>query len=122
MYIYIKMRIKAPLFSLEARGSIGNVITYSRRWGKNYAREFVKPLKPASAQQASQRSLFKSIITEWNALTINERIGWQAVAYLVPPLSGYNIFLRMPAVSRNVHMFGNVLFGTHLFGGAKAKP
>jgi len=115
------MKVKSPLFSLTAKGSLDKTITYSRRWQKDYVRKFVKPLKPASAGQASQRASFKSIIAEWNALTANERIGWLDIAYQLPPLSGYNIFLHVPAKRRTVHLFGNAKFGERVFGSPRAK-
>lgn len=48
-------KVKAPLFSLEARGSIGNALTYFPWKGLDAVRTHVVPANPKSADQVTQR-------------------------------------------------------------------
>lgn len=116
VYTYLLVKLEHPLFSLTAHGSINKVVTYSRRQGKNIVRQYNKPTGIASGAQTTQRTAFKGIITEWNALTSNEKSGWGAIAFLLHPLSGYNIFLGRPSKKRKVRMFGNAKFSRAVFG------
>jgi len=78
--------------------------------------KYNKPTKPASEDQETQRDNFKSLVAEWNTRTSAEKQGWEDISSLRRPLSGYNIFLSLPAAKRNVRMFGNAKFGTFRFG------
>ena len=48
-----------PLFSLEASGTIGNTITYSRWKGRPYVRCRVIPLNPMTADQVKVRNAMR---------------------------------------------------------------
>lgn len=114
-------RVKTPLLSNTAQGSLGETLTFSRRWGKNFARKFTKPLPIATTSQETQRAVFKGLIDEWNLRTQSEKDGWEAISSLRLPLSGYNIFLSLPINKRLVRMFGNAKFGAVYFGGPVPK-
>lgn len=49
----------APLFSLEASGTVGKTITYSRWHGRSYVRRRVIPLNPQSADQVAVRNAMR---------------------------------------------------------------
>ena len=110
------MKLKDPLFSKEAHGSINKVLTFSRRGNINVLRNYTAPTGTASALQETQRTAFGLMIAAWNTLTGNEKAAWNALAYLLPPLSGYNIFLGRTEEKRAVRMFGNALFSQAVFG------
>lgn len=114
-------KLRTPLSSITAQGSIASLLTFSRRWGKNYVRKYNKPLKDASVDQATQRANFLSIIAEWNTRTSAEKQGWEDISSLRRPLSGYNIFLSLPVAKRNVRLFGNAKFGVSRLGSPVTK-
>lgn len=109
-------KVTGPLGSITARGTLGKAITYSTKWGLKLVRAFHKPTGLPSSNQLTQRTSFKSIIAEWSALTDAERVGWGVIDYLLPPLSGYNIFLGRSDLKRKVHQFGSAKFGEAIFG------
>ena len=111
------MKITGPLFSIKAQGSLDKAISYSTRHGKNLARQYTKPTGRATGAQTTQRTTFKGIIDEWNALTAGEKLAWATLAPLARPLSGYNIFLSSTTKKRAVRMFGNAFFSQAVFGG-----
>lgn len=111
------MKTIGPLSSISAHGAVGKTLIYFNKRGSSFVRAFHQPTEPASSDQLTQRANFRSIITEWNALTDAERAGWQLIDYLLPPLSGYSIFLGRSVLKRKVRMFGNVKFGEAVFGG-----
>jgi hypothetical protein len=49
-------KVTGPLFSLEASGTVGGVVTYSQWKGRPYVRRHVIPLNPFSADQVAARN------------------------------------------------------------------
>lgn len=49
----------APLFSLEASGTVGSTITYSRWHGRSYVRRRVIPVNPQTANQIAIRNAMR---------------------------------------------------------------
>ena len=49
-----------PLFSLEASGTVGKTITYSRWKGRSYVRRRVIPLNPYEAGQVAARNMIRA--------------------------------------------------------------
>jgi len=64
-------KLTAPLFSIEASGTIGKTITYSRWHGRSYARRRVVPLNPQSADQVAIRNAMRCLAVgvHWANLT-----------------------------------------------------
>mgnify|MGYP003375799129 CR=1 FL=1 len=54
-------KVKGPLMSLEASGSIANTITFSIWKGRPYVRQLVTPSNPSSAGQINIRKILGSI-------------------------------------------------------------
>jgi len=54
-------KVKGPLMSLEASGSIANTITFSIWKGRPYVRQLVTPANPSSAGQIAVRKVLGSI-------------------------------------------------------------
>ena len=55
----------APMFSLDASGSIGGAITFSTWKGRNYARQLVIPANPKSVLQVSVRAMLRFLSQDW---------------------------------------------------------
>ncbi len=54
-------KVEGPLFSLEARGKIGDAIVYFPWKGRHVVRQWLKPTNPQSATQGYVRGAMKAI-------------------------------------------------------------
>lgn len=71
---------KAPLFGLDASGSLANSIVFSKWRGRTYVRRHAIPANPRSSLQVGMRSVFKYITQAFGALTANQKAAWDALA------------------------------------------
>jgi len=74
------VRVKAPLFSLDASGTVGKSIVFASWKGRNYVRRHAIPSNPNSGLQVGIRSVFKFITQNYDQLTAGERAEWAALA------------------------------------------
>jgi len=58
-------RTKSPLWGLDASGSLGGEVVYSRWKGIKYARRHVVPANPRTAEQVRTRSVFAFCSAFW---------------------------------------------------------
>lgn len=60
-------KVTGPLMSLEASGTIGNALTFSRWVGRPYVRRYTVPSNPQTLGQEAHRNRFSAIgtITTW---------------------------------------------------------
>lgn len=58
-------KVTGPLFSLDARNSVGNAIVFSSWKGVNYVRARVIPKNPKSDLQVAIRALIKAATEAW---------------------------------------------------------
>lgn len=73
---------KAPLFGLDASGSLAKSIVFSKWKGRTYVRRHSTPSNPQSALQTGMRASFKFISQNWAALSAGGKAEWQAIADL----------------------------------------
>lgn len=73
-------KLTAPLFSLTARGTIGDALTYSGWRGVEYVRTRVVPANPKTANQIAVRNCFTSLNNLWNKSPTLFRQHWLAYA------------------------------------------
>ena len=59
-------RVKSPLLSIDARGSLGNAITYQKWRSLRVARGKSEPSKKCSAAQRRQRSFFSGAAEQYH--------------------------------------------------------
>jgi len=86
-------RPKMPLMSGEARGQIAKVLTFYRRKGTQYTRQYNKPTGVASSAQQAIRDAVAAAAALWNALTAGEKANWKTWAEEEDPnLSPYPFF------------------------------
>lgn len=71
---------KAPLFGLDASGTLGGSIVFSKWRGRTYVRRHAIPSNPRSGLQVGMRSVFKYISQAFGGLTQNEKDAWDALA------------------------------------------
>lgn len=71
------VRLKGPMFSLEAHGAIGKTVIMELWEGVSYAKKWAKPCNPRSAAQRLLRGYFAYCITHSRALTPYQVYWWQ---------------------------------------------
>lgn len=67
------VKVYGPGFSLDASGTIGDAIVFSKWKGRNYIRERVIPANPKSGAQVGFRAMFAFLAEQWqNQATIDQ--------------------------------------------------
>lgn len=83
--------VHGPLMSLDASGTIGKAITYTKWKGRNVVRERVIPANPKSGAQVGRRAMFAFLTQNWAGLTAAEKASWQDLAdqLVASPFNAY---------------------------------
>lgn len=68
------------MFSLDARGSCGNAVTFSKWLGVNTVKRKAIPSNPKSAAQQSVRGDFQMAVDNWHSLTDAQQSAWAGSA------------------------------------------
>lgn len=74
------VKVYGPMMSLDASGTLGDAITFSKWKGRNYVRERVIPSNPKSGAQVGRRAMFTFLTQHWAALSASEQATWQDLA------------------------------------------
>ncbi len=82
---------KGPLFSLDASGTVGGSIVFSKWKGRNYVRRHAIPANPKSGGQLGVRAMMKFLTQYWTNLNANEQADWETRAAVtnVSPFNAY---------------------------------
>jgi len=85
------VKVYGPMMSLDASGTLGDAITFSKWKGRNYVRERVIPSNPKSGAQTGRRSLFKFLAQAWAALDSADQATYQPLAdeLVASPFNAY---------------------------------
>ena len=89
-------RLTGPLFSLDARQTLGNTIVYSAWKGLNYARMRVIPYNPKSAYQTGIRDTITKGVFYWKPdeyVAAAQKTWWGTYAEGTN-MSGFNRFMK----------------------------
>jgi hypothetical protein len=109
-------KIKAPLFSLYATGTLDKNITYKNRLHNHIAQKYSKPgdKNPfeSSPRQKDQRSVNFLILAHWQSMSPSDKLSWENAAKVKRfKGSGYHYFRHM--AQKNLFQYlGLVGFGT----------
>ncbi len=71
---------KAPLFGLDASGTIAKSIVFSKWRGRTYVRRHAVPSNPKSDLQVGMRAVFAFISSNWGSLSQAQKDAWNALA------------------------------------------
>jgi hypothetical protein len=71
---------KAPLFGLDASGSLGGAIVFSKWRGRTYVRAHAVPSNPSSGLQVGMRSSMKFMTQSWAAMSQVNKDSWNDLA------------------------------------------
>ena len=85
-------RVKGPLFSLDASGSVAKTITYSQWKGRNYVRQHVIPYNPSTATQVNVRLAMTLLVAAWQAESAPTQLSWNEFGKTLE-LSGFNAYV-----------------------------
>lgn len=72
--------VRAPLFGLDASGSIGDAITFSKWKGRAYVRIKATPSNPSSPGQVATRAMMTFQTQAWAALSAAQKAAWETLA------------------------------------------
>lgn len=88
-------KVTGPLFSLDARNSLGKAIVYSIWKGVNYVRRHVVPENPKTDDQIVIRTVLADGSIKWKDGTIidADKLLWNVFAQ-GKPFSGFNAFMK----------------------------
>lgn len=71
------VRVNAPALSLDASGSLGNAMVFSKWKGRNYVRSLVKPANPRSGGQVGMRAMFRWLSQFWASISAGDQATWE---------------------------------------------
>lgn len=101
------VKVFAPALSLDASGTIGNAITFSKWKGRHYVRERIIPANPRSGLQTGFRSMFKFLAQNWAALAAPDKATYESLADSMA-ISPFNAYVRL-----NQNRWRNYKPGSH---------
>lgn len=88
-------RVDGPLMSLDASGTIGKALTFSKWKGVNYVRQRVTPYNPQSTGQTTHRTTFSDAVALWQVKDASTQGDWNDRAKeLGYNMSGFNLFVQ----------------------------
>ncbi len=73
-------RVNGPIMSMDASGSLGGVIVFSKWKGRAYVRTLVRPANPKSGGQVSMRASLKFLSQNWADISAAEKATWEPLA------------------------------------------
>lgn len=79
------------MMSLDASGTLGDAIVFSKWKGRPYVRERVIPSNPKSGAQVGRRAMFSFLSKQWDGLSDANKATWQDLAdqLVSTPFSAY---------------------------------
>lgn len=86
-------KTSGPLLSFDARATVGKTVVYSNWKGIPYARRWVQPANPQTADQQAVRNVFKWLMAVWSYMPSDATEAWNAYA-AGQPLTGRNAFAK----------------------------
>ncbi len=84
--------VKGPLFSLDASGTLGGAVVFSKWRGRNYVRRHAIPSNPKSSAQYSVRGMMRFLSQYWSLLSTSEQADW-ATRAAVTNISPFNAYV-----------------------------
>ena len=71
------VKVQAPALSLEASGSLGGALVFSKWKGRPYVRVLVKPSNPKSGGQVGMRAMFRWLSQQWATIGAVPQATWE---------------------------------------------
>lgn len=112
-------KVRSPLFSQRASGTLAEVLTFSHRKTGQQVRTQRKQKDQNTIGQIAQRVKYIEAVSAWNNLSTSEKSLWIVRAY-GQNLTGYNLFVAdflneyVPATSLAIYGVG--VYGLMIYG------
>ena len=88
-------KVKGPLLSLGASGSIADSMTFGKWKGINTCRIKSTPTNPNTSSQQTQRTTFSNAVASWKAQDQTTQDSWNTRASEMGlSMSGFNLYVR----------------------------
>lgn len=86
--------VKGPLFSIDASGTVGGTLVFTRWKGRNVVRRHAVPANPRSGGQLSVRAMMKFLAQYWVSMTAGEQADWEdrAAAENISPFNAFTSY------------------------------
>lgn len=107
-------KVKNPLMSISASGSIAENLTFSIKKTGQQVRWQKKQKDVESYARNVQRSAYSKAVVAWRVLDQVEKNSWKTLAGC-SPLTGYNLFVR-EHIAGNITNDSFAFFGSGIFG------
>ena len=85
-------KVKGPLFSLEASGTLAKTVVYSKWKGRQYTRKHTIPENPQTEKQVNVRTAFTLLVAYWQTLDAAVKALYETEGNKLD-LSGFNYFV-----------------------------
>jgi len=86
------VKIKGPMMSLDASGSLADALVFSTWKGQPYVRTLVTPTNPKSPAQLGMRAMLAFLSHHWIILSLEDKTTWAETA-LNANISPFNAYL-----------------------------
>lgn len=110
----------SPMMSLDASGTVGKSITFSKWKGRNYVRKRVKPANPKSGLQTGMRSGVGFMSKRYATLTATQKANWKAT-FKTLKITPLNSMVRFNQVKIRQNL-GIASDPTNVAGAVEAAP
>lgn len=87
------VKLKGPILSLEATGSLAGTVIVQQNKGRTYMRKLTAPAQPRSGPQVGNRAMFRHLTSRWGNLAIADRITWEDRADTLD-LTSFDVYLK----------------------------
>lgn len=87
------VKVFGPALSLDASGTIGDAIVFSKWKGRHYVRERIIPSNPRSGLQVGFRSMFQFIAQNWAGVHASNQASYDDLADSLA-VSPFNAYVR----------------------------
>ena len=111
------MKIKGPLLSIGASGSIGNVLTFSKRKTHQHARSKQGANKKLTPKQTEWRLLMDFVSLKWQSLTAEQKESYSTLGKAQSPqITGFQYLAHVgmldPATYLDLAVFSPLMYAT----------
>ena len=88
------VKLTSPCMSIDARGTLGNVLTFAKTGKVNYAKKHFSPANPRSNAQVGIRAMTKLLTQNWSSIGSNFQASFSELAEKYG-LSLYHTYLKL---------------------------
>jgi len=93
------VKVRGPAFSVDAAGTLGDVLTYQRGFGKHRVTRKPGHRDANTAAQGVQREKFQEAIAYWHGLSVEEKAAYNALADPMQ-MTGYQYVVKQVLLGR----------------------